>query len=76
MAKALRGAKFDTLLGDVEIRKVDGQATFAYHAGFTYVDPKYPFKRLKDVTRAEGMEVLRSDMEVEKARAAYKKKGR
>ena len=76
MAKALRGAKFDTLLGDVEIRKVDGQATFAYHAGFTYVDPKYPFKRLKDVTRAEGLAVLRSDMEVEKARAAYKKKGR
>jgi branched-chain amino acid transport system substrate-binding protein len=72
---ALRGAKFDTLLGDVEIRKFDGQSTFAYNAGFTYTDPKYPFKRLKDVTRADGVDVLRTKIEVENARAAYKKKG-
>ncbi len=74
MIKALRGAKFDTLLGDVEIRAIDGQATFAYNAGFTYKDPKYPFKRLRDVTRAEGLEVLRTDEEVIKAREEYKKK--
>ena len=71
---ALRGAKFNTLLGDIEIRKIDGQATFAYNAGFTYTDPKYPFKRLKDVTRANGLEVLRTDEEVIKAREEYKKK--
>ncbi len=75
IVKAMRGSKFETILGDVEVRKIDGQATFAYHAGFTYKNPKYPFKRLKDVTRAEGLEVLRTDMEVEEARAAYKKKG-
>jgi branched-chain amino acid transport system substrate-binding protein len=72
---AMRGAKFDTLLGDVEVRKIDGQATFAYHAGFTYQNPKYPFKRLKNVTRAEGVDVLRTKLEVEKARADYKRKG-
>ena len=75
IVKAMRGAKFSTLLGDVEVREIDGQATFAYHAGFTYTNPKYPFKRLKDVTRAEGLEVLRTDAEVEKARADYKRKG-
>jgi len=73
--KAMRGSKFETILGDVEVRKIDGQATFAYHAGFTYTNPKYPFKRLKDVTRAEGLEVLRTDAEVIKARMDYKKKG-
>ena len=35
----------------------------------------YPFKRLKDVTRAEGNEVLRTEAEVMKAQAEYKKKG-
>ncbi len=75
LVAALRGAKFDTLLGDIEIRKIDGQATFAYNAGYTYTNPNYPFKRLKDVTRAEGLEVLRTDEEVEKARAEYKDKG-
>ena len=75
LVAALRGAKFDTLLGDIEIRKIDGQATFAYNAGYTYTHPDYPFKRLKDVTRAQGLEVLRTDEEVEKARAEYKKKG-
>ncbi len=74
LVAALRGAKFDTILGDIEIRKIDGQATFAYNAGYTYTNPKYPFKRLKDVTRAEGLEVLRTDAEVEKAREEYKKK--
>ena len=66
---------FDTLLGKVTIRDFDGQATFAYNAGFTYTNPKYPFKRLKDVTRAEGESVLRDKMEVEKARMEYQKKG-
>jgi branched-chain amino acid transport system substrate-binding protein len=75
IVKAMRGAKFSTILGDIEVRKIDGQATFAYHAGYTYKNPKYPFKRLKDVTRAEGLEVLRTDAEVIKARADYKKKG-
>ena len=75
IVKAMRGSKFETILGDVEVRKIDGQATFAYHAGFTYKSPKYPFKRLKDVTRAEGLEVLRTDAEVIKARADYKRKG-
>jgi branched-chain amino acid transport system substrate-binding protein len=75
IVKAMRGSKFETLLGDVIVRKIDGQATFAYHAGFTYTNPKYPYKRLKDVTRAEGLEVLRTDAEVIKAREEYKKKG-
>ncbi|MBT4486922.1 MAG: ABC transporter substrate-binding protein [Rhodospirillaceae bacterium] len=75
IVKAMRGSKFSTILGDIEVRKIDGQATFAYHAGFTYKNPKYPFKRLKDVTRAEGLEVLRTDAEVIKARADYMKKG-
>ena len=56
-------------------RHVGAWPTFAYNAGFTYKDPKYPFKRLKDVTRANGVDVLRSKMEIDKARADYKKKG-
>jgi hypothetical protein len=34
-----------------------------------------PFKRLKDVTRAEGEDVLETKAEIEKARAAYQQKG-
>ncbi len=75
MIKTLRGHTYQTLLGDVTIREIDGQATFAYNAGFTYKNPQYPFKRMKDVTRADGLEVLRTKDEVEKARMEYKKKG-
>lgn len=75
LAATLRGMSFDTVLGPAKIRDFDGQSTFGYHAGFTYTDPKYPFKRLKDVTRAEGEDVLRTKAEIEKAREEYKKKG-
>ena len=75
LAAALRGMSFDTLLGPVTIRDFDGQATFGYHAGFTYTHPDYPFKRLQDVTRAEGEDVLETKAEIEKARAAYQQKG-
>lgn len=75
LAATLRGMSFDTLLGPVTIRDFDGQATFGYHAGFTYTHPDYPFKRLKDVTRAEGEDVLETKAEIEKARAAYQQKG-
>jgi len=75
LAATLRGMSFDTLLGPVTIRDFDGQSTFGYHAGFTYTHADYPFKRLKDVTRAEGEEVLETKAEVEKAREAYQKKG-
>jgi branched-chain amino acid transport system substrate-binding protein len=75
LIKVLRGGKFSTLLGDVTIRDFDGQATFGHNTGFTYTNPDYPFKRLKDITRAKGDEVLRTKEEVEKARAAYQKKG-
>ncbi|MGQ4808813.1 Leucine-, isoleucine-, valine-, threonine-, and alanine-binding protein [Candidatus Entotheonellaceae bacterium PAL068K] len=75
LIKVLRGAEFKTLLGDVTIRDFDGQSTFSYNAGFTYTNPCYPFKRLKDITRAKGVEVLRTKAEVEKARMEYKKKG-
>ena len=57
------------------MRDFDGQATFPYNTGVTYTDPKYPFKRLKDVTRANGEDVLQSKEEIEKIRANYKKKG-
>jgi len=75
LAATLRGMSFDTLLGSVTIRDFDGQSTFGHHAGFTYTHADFPFKRLKDVTRAEGEEVLRTKAEVEKAREAYQKKG-
>jgi branched-chain amino acid transport system substrate-binding protein len=75
LAATLRGMSFDTVLGPVTIRDFDGQSTFGYHAGFTYTHPDYPFKRLKDVTRAEGEEVLETKAEIEKARAEYRKKG-
>jgi len=75
LAATLRGMSFDTLLGPITIRDFDGQATFGYHAGFTYTHPDYPFKRLKDVTRAEGEDVLETKAEIEKARAAYQQKG-
>jgi branched-chain amino acid transport system substrate-binding protein len=75
LAATLRGMSFDTLLGPVTVRDFDGQSTFGYHAGFTYTHPDYPFKRLKDVTRAEGQDVLESKAEVEKAREAYQQKG-
>ncbi|MGE3541059.1 MAG: ABC transporter substrate-binding protein [Candidatus Tectimicrobiota bacterium] len=70
----LRGGTFPTLLGDVTIRDFDGQATFGYYAGFTYTHPHFPFKRLKNVMRAEGETVLRSKAEVEKARAEQTQK--
>jgi len=73
LGKALRGSKYETLLGDITVRDFDGQATFPYNVGFTSTDPKYPFKRLKDVTRAQGEDVLSTKDEVEKARADYKK---
>ena len=75
VAAAMRGGKYDTLLGDITVRDFDGQATFAYNVGVTFTDPKYPFKRLKDITRAKGEDVLSTKEEVEKARAEYKKKG-
>jgi branched-chain amino acid transport system substrate-binding protein len=73
---AIRGMSFDTVLGNVTIRDFDGQATFGYHAGFTYRNPCYPFKRLENVTRVEGHEVLRSREEVGYARQFYRSKGR
>jgi branched-chain amino acid transport system substrate-binding protein len=75
VSKALRGSKYETLLGDITVRDFDGQATFAYHTGVTFTDPKYPFKRLKDVIRATGEEVLSTKEEVEKARTKFRQKG-
>ena len=75
IGNALRGSKYETLLGDITVRDFDGQATFPYNIGFTYTDPKYPFKRLKNVTRAQGEDVLSTKDEVEKARADYRRKG-
>lgn len=74
LVSVLRGGKFQTLLGDVTIRDFDGQATFGYYTGFTYSSPSFPFKRMKNVIRAEGEEVLRTRAEVEKARAEYQQK--
>jgi branched-chain amino acid transport system substrate-binding protein len=74
LVKALRGGKFNTLVGDVVIRDFDGQATFDYYTGFTYTNPHYPFKRLKDVIHADGEEVLRNKEEIEKIRQDYQKK--
>src|SRR2546423_142453 len=67
LLKALRGGQFKTLLADVTIRDFDGQATFGYYTGFTYANPNFPFKRLKNVIRAEGKEVLRTKAEIEQA---------
>jgi branched-chain amino acid transport system substrate-binding protein len=75
LTDALRGGTFDTLLGKITIRDFDGQATFDYHAGYTYTNPSYPFKRLRDVTHVRGEDVLQTEEEVEKARIEYKKKG-
>jgi branched-chain amino acid transport system substrate-binding protein len=74
LVKVLRGAEFKTLLGDITIRDFDGQSTFGYNTGITYTHPNYPFKRLKDITRADGNDVLHTKAEVEKIRAEYKKK--
>jgi branched-chain amino acid transport system substrate-binding protein len=68
LIKALRGGQFKTLLGDVTIREFDGQATFGHYTGVTYKNPNYPFKRLRDVVRAEGEEVLHTKDEVERIR--------
>lgn len=74
LVDTLRGMPFKTLLGDVTVRDFDGQSTFSYNTGYTYSNPCYPdFKRLKDITRAEGNEVLHTKAEVEKIRAEYKK---
>jgi branched-chain amino acid transport system substrate-binding protein len=70
---ALRGGQFKTLMGDVTIRDFDGQATFGHYTGFTYKNPQYPFKRLKDVVRAEGEEVLHTKEEVERIRQEAQK---
>jgi branched-chain amino acid transport system substrate-binding protein len=74
LIKTLRGGKFTTMLGDVMIRDFDGQATFGYYTGFTYTNPGFPFKRLKDIVRAEGEDVLHNKAEVEQIRAEYQKK--
>src|SRR5713101_2544503 len=63
LGAALRGSRYETLLGDITVRDFDGQATFPYNTGVTFSDPKYPFKRLKDVTRANGEDVLQSKEE-------------
>ena len=73
LIQALRGGQFKTLLGDVTIRDFDGQATFGHHTGFTYTNPNYPFKRLRDVVRAEGEEVLHTREEVERIRQEAQK---
>jgi branched-chain amino acid transport system substrate-binding protein len=73
LIKALRGGQFKTLLGDVTIRDFDGQATFGYYTGFTYTNASYPFKRLKDIVRAEGEEVLHTKDEVERIRQETQK---
>jgi branched-chain amino acid transport system substrate-binding protein len=73
LLKVLRGGQFKTLLGDVTIRDFDGQATFGYYTGFTYTNPNYPFKRLKNIVRAEGEEVLHTKEEVEKIRQEAQK---
>jgi len=75
LGAALRGSRYETLLGDITVRDFDGQATFPYNTGVTFTDPKYPFKRLKDVTRANGEDVLQSKEEIEKVRVEHKKKG-
>ena len=74
LLKVLRGAEFKTLMGDITIRDFDGQATFGYNIGITYTHPNYPFKRLKDIIRANGNDVLHTKEEVEKIRAEYKQK--
>jgi len=74
LIKVLRGGQFKTLLGDVTIRDFDGQATFGYYTGFTYTNPNYPFKRLKDVVRAEGQDVLHTKEEVEQIRQEAQKR--
>ena len=61
-------------MGDITIRDFDGQATFGYNVGITYTHPNYPFKRLKDIIRANGNDVLHTKEEVEKIRAEYKQK--
>ena len=76
LGAALRGSRYETLLGDITVRDFDGQATFPYNTGVTYADPKYPFKRLKDVTRANGEDVLQSKEEIEKIRAELQEEGR
>lgn len=76
VAAAMRGAQYQTLLGDITVRDFDGQATFPYNIGYTVTDPKYPFKRLKDITRANGEDVLSTKDEVMKARDEYKKKAK
>src|SRR5262249_60053395 len=73
LLNVLRGGQFKTLLGDVTIRDFDGQATFGYYTGFTYMNPSYPFKRLKNVVRAEGQEVLHTKEEVEQIRQEAQK---
>lgn len=73
LLKVLRGGTFSTLLGDVTIRAFDGQATFGAYAGYTYTHPAFPFKRLKNILRVEGQDVLRTQAEVEQARTEYQK---
>ena len=73
LVQALRGGQFKTLMGDVTIRDFDGQATFGHYTGLTYTNPNYPFKRLKDVVRAEGEEVLHTKDEVERIRQEAQK---
>jgi branched-chain amino acid transport system substrate-binding protein len=74
LAATLRGMTFDTVLGQATIRPFDGQASFGYYTGITYTNSEYPFKRLKDVVRAEGTEVLHTEEEVKKIREEYAKK--
>jgi branched-chain amino acid transport system substrate-binding protein len=74
LAQTLRGMSFDTVLGEVAIRPFDGQATFGHYTGFTYTHPDYPFKRLKHAVYADGSDVLHSEDEVKKIRAADEKR--
>jgi branched-chain amino acid transport system substrate-binding protein len=68
LLRALRGAQFATLLGDVLVRDFDGQATFDYNVGLTYTELNSPFKRLEELTRGKSDEILKSQQEVEQVR--------
>jgi hypothetical protein len=52
----------------------DEQSTFGHYTGLTHSNPNHPFKRLKDVVRGEGTEILHTKEEVEQARLEYQKK--
>ena len=66
---ALEGAKVDSPLGKLTIRKIDHQAMQPFWVGFPKFTPEYPFAVLQDVKTYDPVLVYQTEEEIKALRA-------